>query len=161
MIELIETFFTIEMIYLWLNIGVIPFWLILLFFPQSKICGMFVTSIFPILILGLLYLYLFYYFYVFGNDFLENFNLYLGLYNLRDLFENESFLILFWTHFLAINLFCGAWIVKDSQKIYMPKFLVFLPIVITYFVGPIGIFVYWILRIFFAILIFKLLLIFL
>ena len=150
MIELIETFFTIEMIYLWLNIGVIPFWLILLFFPQSKICGMFVTSIFPILILGLLYLYLFYYFYVFGNDFLENFNLYLGLYNLRDLFENESFLILFWTHFLAINLFCGAWIVKDSQKIYMPKFLVFLPIVITYFVGPIGIFVYWILRILFA-----------
>ncbi len=150
MIELIETFFTIEMIYLWLNIGVIPFWLILLFFPQSKICGMFVTSIFPILILGLLYLYLFYYFYVFGNDFLENFNLYLGLYNLRDLFENESFLILFWTHFLAINLFCGAWIVKDSQKLYMSKFLVFLPIVITYFVGPIGIFVYWLLRIFFA-----------
>tara|TARA_B100001765_G_C19449713_1_gene314039 strand:+ start:271 stop:744 length:474 start_codon:yes stop_codon:yes gene_type:complete len=150
MIELIEIFFTIEMIYLWLNIGVIPFWLILLFFPQSKICGMFVTSIFPILILGLLYLYLFYYFYVFGNDFLENFNLYLGLYNLRDLFENESFLILFWTHFLAINLFCGTWIVKDSQKLYMSKFLVFLPIVITYFVGPIGIFVYWILRIFFA-----------
>ena len=150
MIELIETFFTIEMIYLWLNIGVIPFWLILLFFPQSKICGMFVTSIFPILILGSLYLYLFYYFYVFGNDILENFNLYLGLYNLRDLFENESFLILFWTHFLAINLFCGVWIVKDSQKLYMSKFLVFLPIVITYFVGPIGIFVYWILRIFFA-----------
>ena len=150
MIELIQTFFTIEMIYLWLNIGVIPFWLILLFFPQSKICGMFVTSIFPILILGLLYLYLFYYFYIFGNDFLESFNLYLGLYNLRDLFENESFLILFWTHFLAINLFCGAWIVKDSQKLYMSKFLVFLPIVITYFVGPIGIFVYWILRIFFA-----------
>ena len=150
MIELIEIFFTIEMIYLWLNIGVIPFWLILLFFPQSKICGMFVTSIFPILILGSLYLYLFYYFYVFGNNFLENFNLYLGLYNLRDLFENESFLILFWTHFLAVNLFCGAWIVKDSQKIYMSKFLVFFPIVITYFVGPIGIFVYWILRIFFA-----------
>ena len=150
MIELIQTFFTIEMIYLWLNIGVIPFWLILLFFPQSKICGMFVTSIFPILILGLLYLYLFYYFYIFGNDFLESFNLYLGLYNLRDLFENESFLILFLTHFLAINLFCGAWIVKDSQKLYMSKFLVFLPIVITYFVGPIGIFVYWILRIFFA-----------
>ena len=138
------------MIYSWLNIGVIPFWLILLFFPQSKICGMFVTSIFPILILGSLYLYLFYYFYVFGINFLENFNLYLGLYNLRDLFENESFLILFWTHFLAVNLFCGAWIVKDSQKIYMSKFLVFFPIVITYFVGPIGIFVYWILRIFFA-----------
>ena len=46
MIEQIAAFFTIEMIYLWLNIGVIPFWLILIIFPQSKICGLLVTSVF-------------------------------------------------------------------------------------------------------------------
>ena len=100
MIELLATFFTIEMIYLWLNIGVIPFWLILLFFPQSKICGLFVTSIIPILILGSLYLYLIYNFLVSGYDFSENFSLYLGLYYLKDLFENEFFLMIFWIHFL-------------------------------------------------------------
>ena len=49
MIEQIATFFNIEMIYLWLNIGVIPLWLVLIIFPQSKICGMLVTSIFPFL----------------------------------------------------------------------------------------------------------------
>ena len=150
MIEQIAIFFSIEMIYLWLNIGVMPFWLILMFFPQSKICGIFVTSIFPIIVLGSIYIYLFYFFLNSDYDFFENFNLYLGLYELIDLFENEAFLILFWIHFLSINLFCGSWIVKDSQKINMSKLLIFFPLIITYFVGPIGIFLYWFLRIFFA-----------
>ena len=150
MIEQIAIFFSIEMIYLWLNIGVIPFWFILIFFPQSKLCGIFITSIFPILILGSLYLYLFYYFLNSGYDFFENFNLYLGLYYLADLLENEAFLILFWVHFLAINLFCGSWIVKDSQKLNMSKILVFFPLIITYFAGPIGVFIYWLIRIFFS-----------
>ena len=150
MIEQIAIFFSIEMIYLWLNIGVIPFWFILIFFPQSKLCGIFITSIFPILILGSLYLYLFYYFLNSGYDFFENFNLYLGLYYLADLLENEAFLILFWVHFLAINLFCGSWILKDSQKLNMSKILVFFPLIITYLAGPIGVFIYWLIRIFFS-----------
>ena len=143
-------FFTIEMIYLWVNIGIIPFWLILMFFPQSKICGLLVTSIFPFFVLSSVYVYLFYYFFISGYNFLENFNLYLGLYNLAEMFEYEAFLILFWTHFLVMNFFCGAWIVKDSQKFYISKFLVIFSLISTYFVGPIGIFVYWIIRIFFA-----------
>ena len=150
MIEQIAIFFSIEMIYLWLNIGVIPFWFILMFFPQSKVCGLFVTSIFPIIILGSVYIYLLYYFFSSGYDFFENFNLYLGLYELADLFENEAFLILFWVHFLTINLFCGAWIVKDSKRFYMSKFLLIFPLIITYFIGPVGVFIYWLIRIFFA-----------
>lgn len=150
MIEQIAIFFSIEMIYLWLNIGIIPFWFILIFFPQSKICGLFVTSIFPFLILGSIYIYLFYYFFNSGYDFFEFFNLYLGLYELGDLYENEAFLILFWLHFLSINLFCGSWIVRDSQKLYISKFLIVFPLIITYFIGPLGIFIYWLIRIFFA-----------
>ena len=150
MIEQIAIFFSIEMIYLWLNIGIIPFWFILIFFPQSKICGLFVTSIFPFLILGSIYIYLFYYFFNSGYDFFEFFNLYLGLYKLGDLYENEAFLILFWLHFLSINLFCGSWIVRDSQKLYISKFLTVFPLIITYLIGPLGIFIYWLIRIFFA-----------
>ena len=150
MIEQIAIFFSIEMIYLWLNIGILPFWLILIFFPQSKICGLLVTSIFPILVLGSVYCYLIYYYFNSSYEFLENFNLYLGLYSLASLFENEAFLILFWTHFLSINFFCGAWIVRDSQKFFMSKYLNIFPLIITYFVGPLGIFVYWVIRIFFA-----------
>ena len=150
MTEQISTFFDTDMIYFWLNIGVIPFWLILMFFPNSKICGIFVASIFPIFILSTIYIYLIYYFFISSYDFLNNFNLYLGIDSLRELFSETGFLIIFWTHFLAINLFCGSWIVSDSRKFSMSKFLVFFPLVITYFTGPLGIFIYWIIRIFFA-----------
>ena len=150
MIEQIYTFFNIEMIYLWLNIGVLPFWFVLMFFPQSNICKYLVTSIFPYLVFGLVYIYLLFLFYKADYNFLNNFNLYLGFNELKNLFEDNSFLIAFWLHFLAINLFCGAWIVKDSQKFIISKIIVFFPLIITYFIGPIGLFVYWIIRIFFA-----------
>ena len=150
MIEQIYTFFTIDMIYLWLNIGVIPFWIILLFFPQSKISSFFVSSIFPYFLFGAIYIYLLYYVFIQDYDSLNNFNLYLGIDELSDLFSNSSFLILFWVHFLAINLFCGSWIVKDSQKLNISKIIVFFPLLFTYFIGPVGIFIYWIIRIFFA-----------
>ena len=150
MIEQIYTYFTIEMIYLWVNLGVLPFWLILFFFPQSKICKIFTTSIFPIFIFSLIYLYIIYLIFRYDYDFLNNFKLYLGMNELSNLFSDNSFLILFWIHFLAINLFCGAWIVNDYQKYNISKILMFFPILITYFIGPLGIFVYWIIRIFYA-----------
>ena len=150
MFEQISTFFTIEMIYMWLNIGVIPLWIVLMFFPQSKFCNFFVTSIIPYLIFGAVYVYLIYYFYISGYSFTDSFNLYFGLDELMMLFGENSFLIIYWVHFLAVNLFCGCWIVKDSQKLLMSKSIVFLPLVVTYFIGPVGIFIYWIIRIFFA-----------
>jgi|TARA_B110000238_G_scaffold184252_1_gene211489 hypothetical protein len=150
MIDQIYTFFTVEMIYLWLNLGVLPFWFVLIFFPQSQISRVFITSIFPIFILSLAYTYLLYIVYLDGYDFLQNFKLYLGFSEISNLFENQSFLILFWVHFLAMNLFCGGWIVKDSQMLGVNKFLVSLPLIITYLIGPIGLTVYWLIRVFYA-----------
>ena len=138
------------MIYLWLNFGVLPFWFVLIFFPQSKICKIFTTSIFPIIIFSGVYSYLIYTFFIDDYDFLKNFSLYISFANLLNLFENNYFLILFWIHFLALNLFCGGWMVNDYQKFNMPKVLMFFPLIITYFVGPLGIFLYWIFRIFYA-----------
>ena len=150
MIDQIYIFFSIEMIYMWLNLGVLPFWFMLLFFPQTKICRIFVTSVFPILVLATINLYLIFEFSKNGFNFFEGFNLYLGIDELLNLFSDENYIILFWIHFLAINLFCGGWITKDYQKINMPKSLAFIPIVLTYFIGPLGISVYWLFRIFFS-----------
>ena len=150
MIEQIYTFFTLEMVYLWLNLGVLPFWLVLVFFPQSQICRVFITSIFPTFVLTLSYSYLLYIAYVDSYDFLQNFKLYLGLSELSQLFKDRNFLILFWVHFLAMNLFCGGWIVNDSRLFNMNKFVVSLPLIITYLIGPIGITLYWVIRLFYA-----------
>ena len=150
MIEQISEYFTTEMIYVWLNIGVVPFWLILIVFPKSNICRFIVSSIFPIIVFATIYTYLIILFYKSGYNFLENFSLYKGLPYLNELMQNNSFLITFWIHFLAINLFCGSWIVRDCQRFQISKYLAFFPLLLTYFVGPLGIFLYWIVRIFFA-----------
>ena len=150
MIEQIYTYFTIEMIFMWLNLGVLPFWLVLIIFPQSQICRAFITTIFPIFILSLAYGYLLHLFFNEGYDFLKNFELYLGLKSISDLFSDQSFLILFWVHFLSINLFCGGWMVKDSQKFGINKFLMSLPLLTTYLIGPIGLTLYWFVRVFYA-----------
>jgi len=85
MIDQIYTYFTIEMIFLWLNLGVLPFWLVLIIFPQSQICKVFITSIFPISIISLVYSYLLYSLFNDGYDFLRNFELYLGLNSILNL----------------------------------------------------------------------------
>ena len=150
MLEQISNYFTIEMVYLWLNIGVIPFWLVLIFLPNSKLGSIFVSSIFPIIVLSGAYIYIIYKTYLGSYDFDNNFSLYLGIRYLSELFSKDEFLIIFWTHFLAVNLFCGSWMSKDGSRLFISKYLMFIPLLITYFVGPIGIFIYWIIRIFYA-----------
>ena len=150
MIEQIYTYFTIETLYMWINLGVLPFWFILIFFPQSHLSRIFVTSIFPFLILSGVYIFILYKSYLIGYDFDGNFSLYLGLNELSRLFEDHLYIMIFWTHFIAINLFIGGWIVKDSLKFSINKVLMAVPLIMTYLIGPIGLFLYWIIRIFYA-----------
>ena len=150
MIEQIYTYFTIETLYMWINLGVLPFWFILIMFPQSHLSRIFVTSIFHFFILSGVYIFILYKSYLIGYDFDGNFSLYLGLNELSRLFEDHLYIMIFWTHFIAINLFIGGWIVKDSQKFSINKVLTAVPLIVTYLIGPIGLFLYWIIRIFYA-----------
>ena len=150
MIEQIYAYFTIEILYFWVNLGVLPFWLILIFFPSSNINKFFVTSILPILLLSGAYIFALYKSYLNTYDFISNFELYLSISNLSNLFSNNLFLILFWIHFVSINLFIGGWMVRDSQKLLINKILVAFPLIITYLIGPLGVFIYWLIRIFYS-----------
>ncbi len=150
MIEEIYNYFTIEILYYWVNFGVLPFWLILIFFPSSYVSKYFVTSIVPIFILSGAYIFILYKSYFGGYDFINNFTLYLSIDHLSNLFTDKSYLMMFWVHFIAINLFTGGWIVKDSQKFFINKILLAIPLTITYLIGPIGLLFYWLIRIFYA-----------
>ena len=88
--------------------------------------------------------------YLNAYDFDDNFNLYFGIDNISELFTDKTFLIMFWLHFISINLFTGGWIVKDSQKFSINKIFLIVPLVTTYLIGPLGLFIYWIVRIFHA-----------
>ena len=149
MINNLMAFLTNQNIYLIANWGVIPFWLILIFFPNNKITNFFAQSIIPPLLLAIGYSYLAYNVFLEGNI-LESFELYSGLDGLYSMFANESILLIFWLHFLAISLFAGAWIVRDSKKYFVPKIVTIPSLILTYFSGPIGLVIYWFIRIFFA-----------
>ena len=150
MIEQIYNYFTTEMFYLWVNIGVLPFWMLIIFFPQSHLCKYLATSIFPIFLLSAAYIFILYKAYLGSFDFANNFSLYLGLSSVSELFRDDYYLLMFWTHFVAVNLFIGGWILKDAQKLYVNRIILTFPLIITYLIGPIGIFIYWVIRIFYA-----------
>ena len=138
-----------ENIYLAANWGVIPFWLLLIFAPNHSLTNFFVQSIIVPMLLAVGYIYLSYNLYLENNIF-DGFELYGGLDGLYSMFANESLLLIFWLHFLAISLFAGSWIVRDSKRYFVPKIITIPSLILTYFTGPVGILLYWFFRIFFA-----------
>ena len=138
-----------ENIYLAANWGVIPFWLLLIFAPNHSLTNFFVQSIIVPMLLAVGYIYLSYNLYLEDNIF-DGFELYGGLDGLYSMFANESLLLIFWLHFLAISLFAGSWIIRDSKRYFIPKIITMPSLILTYFTGPVGILVYWFFRIFFA-----------
>ena len=149
MINNLLTLLTYENIYLIANWGVIPFWLLLIFLPNYQITNFFTQSIIPFLLLGVGYAYLSYKIYLENNIF-DGFELYNGLDGLYSMFANEALLLVFWLHFLAISLFMGAWIVRDSKRYLVPRIVTIPSLILTYFTGPVGLVIYWFFRIFFA-----------
>ena len=149
MINNLLSLLTYENIYLVANWGVIPFWLLLIFIPYNQLTNFLVQSVIAPLLLAVGYTYLSYRIYQEGNIF-DGFELYSGLDGLYSMFANEALLLIFWLHFLAISLFAGSWIVRDSKRYLIPKVITVPSLILTYFSGPVGLVIYWFFRIFFA-----------
>ena len=145
-----QEYLTFENIYLYSSFGVLPFWLLLIFIPNSKITQIFVSSIILPIILSTAYIYVLYQSILLDEPFFDVFKLYLSIDNLYTTFATESFLLFFWIHFLALNLFLGSWVSKDSIKYNIPRKVTFFPLILIYFSGPIGLVLYWFFRIFYS-----------
>jgi hypothetical protein len=153
MLNTLKDFFTLEMIYHFTNIGVIPMWVLLAFLPGWNGTKVLINSILVPLILGLTYFYVLYIYIntsegIFSNilDKGKIFELYMGIDQLKKIFSDKNVLLLFWIHFSTANLMLGAWIATDAAKNKALQFIVLVPLVLTYFAGPLGLGVYLILR---------------
>tara|TARA_B000000441_G_scaffold108499_1_gene78205 strand:- start:162 stop:632 length:471 start_codon:yes stop_codon:yes gene_type:complete len=149
MLNDVMAFITPENIYLVANWGVIPFWLLLILAPNHGLTNFLAQSVIAPLLLATGYSYLTYNLYLEKNVF-DGFELYSGLDGLYSMFSNEILLLIFWLHFLAISLFAGAWIIRDARRYLIPKIITIPSLILTYFSGPVGIVIYWLIRIFFA-----------
>jgi hypothetical protein len=153
MLSTLKDFFTLEMIYHFTNIGIIPMWFLLAFLPSWNGTKILINSILVPLILGLTYFYVLYIYIntsegIFSNilDKGKIFELYTGIDQLKKIFSDKNVLLLFWIHFLTANLIMGAWIATDAAKNKALQFIVLVPLVLTYFAGPLGLGFYLILR---------------
>ena len=143
-------YLTFNNMYLWTNFGLLPFWLMLIIIPNSKITQIFINSVILPLILSTAYVYVIYQSVLLDESIFDIFKLYLSLDNLYTVFATESFLLVFWLHFLTLNLFLGSWVSRDGVKHNISRSLVFFPLILIYFTGPLGLVLYWLIRIFYA-----------
>ena len=145
-----QDYFTFEIIYLWANLIVLPLWLLLMFLPNSNLSKVLINSITIPLLFSVAYIYAAYQIFLLEIPIYNAFNLYQGIDELYALFADEGFLVIFWLHFLAINLFVGSWIARDGVRNNIAKKIIFLPLILIYFTGPVGLLLYWIIRMVFA-----------
>ena len=143
-------YLTFENMYLWANFAIFPFWLMIIIIPNSKFTQFFVNSIILPLILSAAYIYVIYQTILMQEEIFDIFKLYFSLDNLYTIFATESFLLIFWLHFIALNIFIGSWISRDGFKYNMPRGIIFIPLILVYLSGPLGIVLYWFIRIFYA-----------
>jgi Domain of unknown function (DUF4281) len=62
------------------------------------------------------------------------------------LFSLPGNVMLGWTHYLSFDLFVGSWELEDSAKIGIPHWAMFVPVALTFLLGPIGLLTYAIIR---------------
>ena len=145
-----QEYLTFENIYMWTSFGILPFWIMLIIIPNSKVTQFFVNSIILPLILSTAYIYVIYQTVLLDEPISDIIRFYLSLDSLYTVFATESFLLIFWLHFVALNLFLGSWISRDGIKYNINRNLIFVPLILVYFTGPLGLVLYWIIRVFYA-----------
>ena len=69
-----------------------------------------------------------------------------SLAEVRRLFGDDYMLLAGWIHYLAFDLFIGAWEVRDARRLGVPHLLVAPCLVLTFLFGPIGLLAYCALR---------------
>ena len=69
-----------------------------------------------------------------------------SLAEVASLFTVNELLLAGWIHYLAFDLFVGAWEIRDSQARGIHHLLVVPCLITTFMAGPMGLLLYWILR---------------
>ncbi len=69
-----------------------------------------------------------------------------SLVNVERLFDNRWALLAGWVHYLAFDLFIGAWEARTARADRIPFLLVIPCLALTFLFGPIGLLVFAILR---------------
>jgi hypothetical protein len=69
------------------------------------------------------------------------------LEQLQELTQNKYILVAVWLHNLILDVFLGAWEVRDAQRLGVPHLYVIPCLIVTFLAGPVGLLAYFGVRI--------------
>jgi ABA4-like protein len=118
---------------------VLPGWVLLVFLPRWPWTQKIAAGIVP-LILAIAYLVLI------VTNFRKSQGGFGSLQQVSQLFQNPYNLLAGWVHYLAFDLFTGAWEVRDAARLRIAHALVIPCLVLTFLFGPIGLLTWFLIR---------------
>ena len=130
---------TADQIFLICNASVVPGWLLLVAAPRwvwtQRVCAVLIPGL-----LAIAYITLF----ILNFDGLHGgFN---SLNAVAYLFQNRNAVLVGWLHYLAFDLFIGAWEIRDAQRVKVPHLAVIPCLLLTFLFGPAGLLLYFLVR---------------
>jgi len=130
-----------DLVFLVCNYAVMPAWLLLAFAPHWKATQQLVHAVWIPLLLGAVYVGAF----ALNPDSPEGAG-FGTLAGVMALFTSPWAVLAGWVHYLAFDLFVGAWEVRDAQRRGVPHLIVVPCLLFTLMLGPAGLLLYILVR---------------
>ena len=127
---------TVEGLFSLAGFVVLPGWALLVVAPWWRWSTGLIPGVVLPAILGVLYAILM------ATNFFESEGGFGSLADVARLFENQYLLLAGWIHYLAFDLFVGAWEVRDAQRLGINHLLVIPCLLLTFILGPAGLLLY-------------------
>lgn len=118
---------------------VLPAWLLLIFAPRWKWTQRVATFVVPLL-LATLYGWLLAHAHPPAGAGFQT------LAAVRGLFASPEALLAGWVHYLAFDLFTGAWEARDAARLGISRWIVAPCLLMTFMLGPLGLALYLLIR---------------
>ena len=128
-----------------INALVVPAWALLLVLPKSPITKALVHSMLWPILLGSIYGAL-----LIGSMFfgLSHPDAGFSFAGVQALFDHPNGILIGWTHYLVFDLFVGAWIARDAQRLGISHIVTIPCLLGAFLFGPVGLLLYAIVRVF-------------
>lgn len=134
-----------ELVFLICNYGVLPAWALLILAPKWQGTQTIVQAIWIPLLLG--GVYTFYLFNGLNSTSAPEGGSMATLPGLMILFSSPTAVLAGWIHYLAFDLFVGAWVVRDSHRRDLKHVYVIPCLIAVLMAGPFGLLAYLLLRV--------------
>jgi hypothetical protein len=122
-------------IFAYCNLFVLPAWALLIFLPTWRWTRMIAAYITPSVIAVLYLVLMLSHLTPKGGGFGS-------LDQVAGMYQNPALLLAGWLHYLAVDLFIGAWEVRDAQRLGIPHLFVVPCLAVTLLAGPVGLLLY-------------------